>query len=140
VAAGLTERELEVLLVLVRGDSNREIGERLGISGTTVGHDGQHVYVPEEALVQGRLVGVELRGPRICLLGALWRKKTCVPKATCSAFRPRTKVDADGNAASWPVPVDRVVLGVDVYPLRTRSCSNAQSVAATRLRTPAFLS
>ncbi|MDX6439212.1 MAG: hypothetical protein QOF45_1795 [Gaiellaceae bacterium] len=31
VAAGLTERELEVLLVLVRGDSNREIGERLGI-------------------------------------------------------------------------------------------------------------
>ena len=41
---GLTERELEVLLVLVRGDSNREIGERLGISAKTVGHHVQHVY------------------------------------------------------------------------------------------------
>jgi DNA-binding NarL/FixJ family response regulator len=44
VQAGLTERELEVLLVLVRGDSNREIGQRLGISAKTVGHHVQHVY------------------------------------------------------------------------------------------------
>lgn len=42
--AGLTERELEVLLVLVRGRSNREIADDLGISAKTVGHHVQHVY------------------------------------------------------------------------------------------------
>ena len=42
--AGLTERELEVLLVLVRGWSNRETAEDLGISAKTVGHHVQHVY------------------------------------------------------------------------------------------------
>ena len=43
-AAGLTERELEVLLVLVRGESNRKIAEDLGISAKTVGHHVQRVY------------------------------------------------------------------------------------------------
>ena len=42
--AGLTERELEVLLVLVRGESNQGIAEDLGISAKTVGHHIQHVY------------------------------------------------------------------------------------------------
>jgi DNA-binding CsgD family transcriptional regulator len=42
--AALTERELEVLLVLVRGASNRAIAEDLGISAKTVGHHVQHVY------------------------------------------------------------------------------------------------
>ncbi len=42
--AGLTERELEVLLVLVRGESNQGIAEGLGISVKTVGHHVQHVY------------------------------------------------------------------------------------------------
>ena len=42
--AGLTERELEVLLVLVRGGSNRQIAADLGISAKTVGHHVQHVY------------------------------------------------------------------------------------------------
>ena len=42
--AGLTQRELEVLLVLVRGGSNQAIAEDLGISAKTVGHHVQHVY------------------------------------------------------------------------------------------------
>jgi HD-GYP domain-containing protein (c-di-GMP phosphodiesterase class II) len=42
--AGLTERELEVLLVLVRGESNQGIAQGLGISAKTVGHHVQHVY------------------------------------------------------------------------------------------------
>jgi HD-GYP domain-containing protein (c-di-GMP phosphodiesterase class II) len=50
--AGLTERELEVLLVLVRGESNQGIAEDLGISVKTVGHHVQHVY--EKAGVRSR--------------------------------------------------------------------------------------
>jgi DNA-binding NarL/FixJ family response regulator len=42
--AGLTPRELEVLLALVRGQSNQAIGEGLGITAKTVGHHVQHVY------------------------------------------------------------------------------------------------
>jgi HD-GYP domain-containing protein (c-di-GMP phosphodiesterase class II) len=40
----LTERELEVLLVLVHGGSNKAIADDLGISVKTVGHHIQHVY------------------------------------------------------------------------------------------------
>jgi DNA-binding NarL/FixJ family response regulator len=50
--AGLTERELQVLLALVRGGSNRQIAEGLGISAKTVGHHVQHVY--EKAGVRSR--------------------------------------------------------------------------------------
>ena len=50
--AGLTQRELEVLLVLVRGQSNQAIAEDLGISAKTVGHHVQHVY--EKAGVRSR--------------------------------------------------------------------------------------
>jgi DNA-binding NarL/FixJ family response regulator len=42
--AGLTERELQVLLALVHGGSNRQIAEGLGISAKTVGHHVEHVY------------------------------------------------------------------------------------------------
>jgi HD-GYP domain-containing protein (c-di-GMP phosphodiesterase class II) len=42
--AGLTNRELEVLLSLVRGQSNQAIADDLGISAKTVGHHVQHVY------------------------------------------------------------------------------------------------
>jgi HD-GYP domain-containing protein (c-di-GMP phosphodiesterase class II) len=42
--AGLTGRELEVLLALVLGQSNQAIADSLGISAKTVGHHVQHVY------------------------------------------------------------------------------------------------
>ena len=42
--AGLTQRELEVLLALVLGQSNQAIADSLGISAKTVGHHVEHVY------------------------------------------------------------------------------------------------
>ena len=42
--AGLTPRELDVLVALVSGASNQSIGDDLGISAKTVGHHVQHVY------------------------------------------------------------------------------------------------
>jgi DNA-binding CsgD family transcriptional regulator len=42
--AGLTERELEVLVVLASGRSSQQIADQLGISVKTVGHHIEHVY------------------------------------------------------------------------------------------------
>ena len=50
--AGLTKRELEVLLLLVAGHSNEEIGGNLDISAKTAGHHVQHIY--EKAGVRNR--------------------------------------------------------------------------------------
>jgi HD-GYP domain-containing protein (c-di-GMP phosphodiesterase class II) len=42
--AGLTDRELEVLLALAAGKSNKEIAGALGISAKTAGHHVQHIF------------------------------------------------------------------------------------------------
>jgi DNA-binding NarL/FixJ family response regulator len=41
---GLSEREVEVLRLLARGFSNREMGQRLFISDRTVQHHVEHIY------------------------------------------------------------------------------------------------
>ncbi len=53
LVAGLTEREAEVLALLVRGMSNKEIASRLSISARTVGSHVEHVYAK---------IGVSTRG------------------------------------------------------------------------------
>ena len=47
--AGLTQREVEVLRLLARGLSNKEIAERLVISPKTVGNHVEHIYAKIEA-------------------------------------------------------------------------------------------
>jgi DNA-binding NarL/FixJ family response regulator len=42
--AGLSEREVEVLRLLVRGHSNRVMAEQLSVSYDTVKHHIQHIY------------------------------------------------------------------------------------------------
>jgi DNA-binding CsgD family transcriptional regulator len=42
--AGLTEREVDVLSLIARGRSNREVAAVLGISPKTVGHHVEHIY------------------------------------------------------------------------------------------------
>jgi DNA-binding CsgD family transcriptional regulator len=42
--AGLTQREVEVLRLLARGSSNKQIAERLVISPKTVGNHVEHIY------------------------------------------------------------------------------------------------
>jgi DNA-binding NarL/FixJ family response regulator len=47
--AGLTAREVEVLRLLARGLSNKEIAERLFISPKTAGNHIEHIYVKIDA-------------------------------------------------------------------------------------------
>ena len=47
--AGLTPREVEVLRLLARGLSNKEIGERLVISPKTAGNHVEHIYAKIDA-------------------------------------------------------------------------------------------
>jgi DNA-binding NarL/FixJ family response regulator len=47
--AGLTEREVEVLRLLARGLSNKEIAGRLVISPKTVGNHIEHIYAKIDA-------------------------------------------------------------------------------------------
>jgi HD-GYP domain-containing protein (c-di-GMP phosphodiesterase class II) len=42
--AGLTEREVEVLRLLIQGETNRRMADRLHISQKTVGHHVEHIY------------------------------------------------------------------------------------------------
>ncbi len=42
--AGLTDREIEVLQLVARGATNKEVAQRLGISARTVGHHLAHAY------------------------------------------------------------------------------------------------
>lgn len=51
--AGLTDREVQVLALLVRGSSNKEIAENLHISRRTVGSHVEHIYAK---------IGVSTRG------------------------------------------------------------------------------
>jgi HD-GYP domain-containing protein (c-di-GMP phosphodiesterase class II) len=47
--AGLTPREIEVLMLVARGMSNKEIADRLVISAKTVGNHVEHIYTKIDA-------------------------------------------------------------------------------------------
>lgn len=53
LVAGLTGREVEVLELLVRGSSNRQIAQHLSITPRTVGTHVEHIYTK---------IGVSTRG------------------------------------------------------------------------------
>ena len=83
--AGLTGRELEVLLVLMRGASNQQIAADLGISVKTVGHHVQHVY--QKAGVRSRAAAT-LRAFEQDLVHAAWEFRIGrSPDATRTAGR-----------------------------------------------------
>lgn len=42
--AGLTEREVDVLRLIARGQANKQVAVALGISAKTVGHHVEHLY------------------------------------------------------------------------------------------------
>jgi HD-GYP domain-containing protein (c-di-GMP phosphodiesterase class II) len=42
--AGLTEREVDVLRLIARGQANKQVAAALGISAKTVGHHIEHIY------------------------------------------------------------------------------------------------
>jgi HD-GYP domain-containing protein (c-di-GMP phosphodiesterase class II) len=42
--AGLTEREVQVLQLIARGRTNRQVADQLGLSNKTVGHHVEHIY------------------------------------------------------------------------------------------------
>ena len=42
--AGLSDREIEVLRLLARGSTNRQVSSRLAISPKTVGRHVEHIY------------------------------------------------------------------------------------------------
>jgi HD-GYP domain-containing protein (c-di-GMP phosphodiesterase class II)/DNA-binding CsgD family transcriptional regulator len=44
IPAGLTDREIDVLRLLARGNTNKQMGRRLFISPKTVGHHVEHIY------------------------------------------------------------------------------------------------
>jgi HD-GYP domain-containing protein (c-di-GMP phosphodiesterase class II) len=52
--AGLTAREVEVLRLLARGLSNKQIAERLVISPKTVGNHVEHIYMKIDASTRAR--------------------------------------------------------------------------------------
>jgi DNA-binding NarL/FixJ family response regulator len=52
--AGLTAREVEVLRLLARGLSNKQIAERLVISPKTVGNHVEHIYTKIDASTRAR--------------------------------------------------------------------------------------
>ena len=52
--AGLTQREVEVLRLLARGLSNKQIAERLVISPKTVANPVEHIYAKIDASTRAR--------------------------------------------------------------------------------------
>ncbi|MDQ6656828.1 MAG: LuxR C-terminal-related transcriptional regulator [Actinomycetota bacterium] len=61
LVVGLTAREADVLALLVRGLSNRQISERLVISPRTVGTHVEHIFIKAGVSTRGALVMFALR-------------------------------------------------------------------------------
>ena len=92
--AGLTDRELEVLLALAAGKTNKEIAETLGISPKTAGHHVQHIFDKTGARTRIRGHGLGVRTPsRTVRLGSsrvrLCRRGGVVRLCRCRVFRLR---------------------------------------------------
>ena len=59
--SGLTEREVEVLALLVRGRSNKEVAASLSVSAKTVGSHVEHIYAKTGVRTRGALAMFAMR-------------------------------------------------------------------------------
>jgi DNA-binding CsgD family transcriptional regulator len=117
--AGLTPREVEVLRLLARGLSNKEIAERLVISPKTVANHAEHIYAKIDAstragaglfaMQHGLLpeeefsAGVPARAVQpACIASMFFIMTACVLRSSSAGLKSTSSVPASCSAGTWP--------------------------------------
>jgi HD-GYP domain-containing protein (c-di-GMP phosphodiesterase class II) len=120
--AGLTAREVEVLILLARGLSNKQIAERLVITPKTAGNHVEHIYAKIDAssraaaamfaVQHGLLPEEKMRqsphapaaAPRLPSCLRLPKETPCPVSARTAHRTSRTSARRSTGAATWTTP------------------------------------